>query len=278
MSEILTLPTQRIAATRVDPKILIIYGPPKIGKTTMVAELENNLILDCEMGTEFVDAIKVPITSIEGETTYEDDLKNPGQKRLTGTSVNAVIDSLIAQATAYYQKHGKKMKAPYKYITVDTIDKMEDYCEVSATRKYKESTIGKTFDGQSVLELPKGAGYYHLRNEVLLQIDRLSMVCEYLILVSHIKEILLNKGGIDVSLQDISLTGKLGSMVCAKADIVGYVYREPKKPLMISFETFNKNIMGARVPRLAGKRIPFEWKEIFSQEYAHTPAPEQKSL
>lgn len=40
------LPTSKIAAVTQDPRNLILFGPPKIGKTTIVAELENNLILD----------------------------------------------------------------------------------------------------------------------------------------------------------------------------------------------------------------------------------------
>lgn len=255
------LPTGRTAPTRVDPRIILFYGPPKIGKTTLMAQLADNLILDLERGTELIEAYKLPISSIAGGTEFKED------GSVASTSLNTFYEQVVAAGMAEFEKTGKKPKPPYKYMTVDTLDKLEDYCEVTATIKYKASVIGKEFKGNSVLELPNGAGYYHLRNEMLFQIERLSGICEHLILITHIKEKLLNKGGVDVSQTDISLTGKMGSIICAKADVIGYIYREPGKPdPMVSFQTLENAVMGARVPRLAGKRIPFNWKEIFISE------------
>ncbi len=255
------LPTGKIAATRVNPKISLFYGMPKIGKTTLMAQLEGNLILDLEKGTEMIDAMKIPIGSISGGTMHEED------GSLAFTSLDSVYNEIYAQGLAEYEKTKKKPKPPYKFITIDTLDKLEDYCEPVATAKYKNTTIGKTFTGASVLELPNGGGYYYLRNEMLFQIERFAGICEHLIMISHIKEKLLNKGGIDVAQTDISLTGKMGSIVCAKADVIGYIYREPgKTDPMVSFQTLDNAVMGARVPRLAGRRIPFDWKEIFLNE------------
>lgn len=256
------LPTEKAKPTRVNPAISIFYGPPKIGKTTKLGELDGCLILDAEKGTEAIDAMRVPINSISGAT-----INNP-DGTLAFTSVDAVYEKIAAIGMAYFKEHGTKPPPPYKYIAVDTIDKLEDFCEVTATAKYKASAIGKNFEGKSVIELPNGAGYYHLRNEVMLQIERLSGICKNLILISHIRDKNLNKGGVDVSVRDISLTGRLGQMVCAKADIVGFVYRDAQDPskLMVSFETLEDTTMGSRFPRLAGKRIPFDWNEIFLPE------------
>lgn len=209
------LPAAPVGPSRKEPKILLIYGPPKIGKTTKVAELPNNLILDFESGTELITALKLRINSISGQTVTKPD------GTVSSVSLDTFRQEMVKYATEELNKTGKVPKAPYKYITVDTIDKLEEFCEVTATQKYKASTMGKTFKEESVLMLPNGAGYYHLRNEVIYQIDQLSMLCEHLILVSHIKEKLLNKGGVDVSVQDISLTGKLGMIVCAKTDSIG---------------------------------------------------------
>ena len=252
------LPVERIAPTRVDPKIAIFYGPPKIGKTTKLAELDKCLILDCEKGSESISAMRVPIASISGPTV------NNADGTLSFTSIDAVYNKIVAIGEAEFAKTQTMPKPPYKYIAVDTIDKLEDFCEVTATAKYKDSVMGKNFSGKSVIELPNGAGYYHLRNELMLYISKLSTICEHLILISHIRDKNLNKGGVDVSVRDISLTGRLGQMVCAKADIVGYVYRENGNPdLMVSFETLEDSTMGSRFPRLAGRKMPFDWKEIF---------------
>jgi len=253
------LPTKIVKATRINPKILVLYGMPKVGKTGVVAKLKNCLIEDTEGGAEMYDCMRLPVTSIDGDVVRNE------QGEITSIGFNKVFDQIL-QYGIDLQKAGKKVEFPYKFIVIDTLDKLEDYCELAATIKYKNSTIGKTFEGSSVLDLPQGAGYYHLRKEVIEQIEKMSKVCKYLILITHIKEKLLNKGGIDVSSKDISLTGKLGSMVCAKADVIGYLYRDTKKELMVSFETNESAVMGARFKRLAGRRFPFDWKEIYIEE------------
>lgn len=42
----ITLPTSKVPALTQDPKYLILFGLPKVGKTTTLATLDNNLILD----------------------------------------------------------------------------------------------------------------------------------------------------------------------------------------------------------------------------------------
>jgi hypothetical protein len=255
------LPTGKSAATRVNPRILLLYGPPKIGKTTLAAQLDGNLILDFERGTEMIESLKITINSISGPTLLKED------GTLDSTSLDSVYNEILQKGIKEFESTGKKPKPPYKYITLDTIDKLEEHCEVVATQKYRQSVIGKSFTGNSVLELPNGGGYYYLRLEMVAQIERISTICENLILISHIKEKLLNKGGIEVSQQDISLTGKLGSIICAKADVIGYIYREPgKEGPMVSFQTMENSTMGARVARLAGKRMSFDWNTIFISE------------
>ena len=56
------LPTQKIKATQQSPKNLIIFAKPKVGKTSLLAELENCLILDLEEGSDYVNAMKLKAT------------------------------------------------------------------------------------------------------------------------------------------------------------------------------------------------------------------------
>jgi hypothetical protein len=255
------LPQGKLAATRINPRISLFYGVPKVGKTTMMAQLPNHLLLDFERGSEALEAARVPIGSIDGPTVFNED------GSVAFTSVHTVIQQITAIGIAEFQKTGKKPKPPYKYLIVDTVDKLEELCEGTATRKYKESVLGKKFEGNSVLELPNGGGYYYLRNEVMEYVNQLAAVCEHLILVSHVREKNLDKGGIAVEVRDISLTGKLGKIVCAKADVIGYMYQDSgTKKLMVSFETYESSVMGARFPRLAGQRFPFDWDKIFLPE------------
>ena len=120
-----------------------------------------------------ITALKIPINSISGPTS----MKENGE--IEYASVDAFYDWVLAKGMAEFESTGKKPRPPYKYLVVDTVDKLEDFCEVTATEKYKLTTIGKNFAGKSVLELPQGGGYYHLRNEVVYQIDKLAQICEH---------------------------------------------------------------------------------------------------
>ena len=55
----IVLPTEKVKAKVNNPRFLIIYGRPKTGKTSCVAALENNLIIDLEGGSEFLDELAV---------------------------------------------------------------------------------------------------------------------------------------------------------------------------------------------------------------------------
>ena len=61
----LVLPTQPVPATSVNPQYLILYGLPKSGKTSCVAQIPNNLIID--LGHKFYKHI-----TIDNATRLED--------------------------------------------------------------------------------------------------------------------------------------------------------------------------------------------------------------
>ena len=115
------LPKEKQKATRKSPKTLVLYAAPKVGKTTALAQLDNNLILDLEDGATFVDALRIKINSLEH-------LKEVGREII---------------------KSGK----PYKYTSLDTVSLLEEWCELEATRKYKESIMGSKFRGNTILLL-----------------------------------------------------------------------------------------------------------------------------
>lgn len=228
------LPTQKIPASRRDPGNLVIYGPPKIGKTSILAGLENCLIIDLEEGSDMVDALKIKVKNLN-------ELKELAKEII---------------------KQGK----PYKYIAIDTVTQLEIWCERDATAAYKSSAIGKNFDkdgqGLSVLSLPNGAGYQWLRQSYEKWIGVLNQLAPHLILVGHLKTKVLDKEGKEVSVGDLSLTGKIREMTCANADAIGYVFRQ-KDQTMISFDSQNDVIVGSRCEHLKGQIIPFEWDKIF---------------
>ena len=228
------LPKAKVKASRKSPKNMIIYGPPKIGKTSVLAELDNCLIIDLEDGSDMVDALKIKANNLA-------DLQKIGTEII---------------------KAGK----PYKYIAIDTISKLEEWCEDEAKKIYMKTPMGKNFDtknpGMSILALPNGAGYLYLRMAYKKWIDRLNLLADRIILVGHLKDKMLEKKGKEVSVKDLDLTGKIKQITCANADAVGYIYREGDET-MVSFNSLDDVTAGSRCDHLKGQTIPMKWSTIF---------------
>ena len=234
MKENLELPKKKVKALRKSPKNLVLYGPPKIGKTTALSKLDDCLILDLEDGSDMVEALKIKAHSLS-------DLSKIGQ-------------SII--------KEGK----PYKYVAVDTITQLEIWCESEAKVLYQNTPMGKNFDrdnkGLSVLSLPNGAGYLYLRMAYKKWLDRLNKLADHVILVGHLKDKVIEKKGKEVTAKDLDLTGKIRSITCANADAIGYVFREGDKT-MISFDAGQDINAGSRCDHLKGQVMELDWTNIF---------------
>jgi hypothetical protein len=228
------LPQVKVKASRKSPKNMIIYGSPKIGKTTVLSQLDNCLIIDLEDGSDMLDALKVKAHSLK-------DLQAIG---------------------------GAIMKAgrPYKYIAIDTISKLEEWCEDYGKQIYIKTPMGKTFEeknpGMSILALPNGAGYLYLRMAYKEWIDKLNKLADHVILVGHLKDKMLEKKGKEVAVKDLDLTGKIKQITCANADAVGYIYREGDQT-MISFDSMEDTVAGSRCEHLKGQAMPMNWSKIF---------------
>lgn len=224
----IVLPTQRIQAVSENPKYLILYGLPKAGKTSAVAQLDNNLIIDLEGGSTFVDAM-----SIQCRT----------------------INDLGEAAQAIRAKNQEVGHNFYKHITIDNATRLEDICLSFAATLYRKTELGKNWKGDDVTTLPRGAGYKYLRDAVKKVIDMFKELCDEFILIGHVKDSITEKDGEEVTAKEIDLVGKLGKIVCGMADAVGYVYRKGNET-HISFKGgMDDTIMEARAKHIAGKDI-----------------------
>lgn len=228
----MNLPTTPIPATHISPKLLLIYGPPKVGKTTILSQLPGHLIIDTEDGTDYVTATKIKISDLR--------------------QLNEASEAII------------KAERPYKYVCIDTIDVIEQWAEAHATFSYKESTLGKSFGGKSVLELPQGGGYFWLRKSFLKYFDLIMSLSQNIILVGHIRDKFLEVNGKEVVAKDLDLTGKIKSIVCSRSDAIAHVYRDKEDKFWFSFVTRDSVNCGTRCNHLKGKQFVFEtWKEIY---------------
>ena len=237
MSEV-TLPKKKSAASHKSPKNLIIFSKPKVGKTSLLAELDDCLILDLEKGSDYVDAMKIQVSSVE-------DIKAIGEQI-------------------------KKEEYPYKYIAIDTITALEEMCVPYAEKIYSKTSIGKnwfktTSDGSlaadsgkavygNILQMPNGAGYPYLRDAFTRVIEYVKTLAPRIILIGHIKDVLLEKAGGDFNALDLDLTGKLKRITTSQSDAIGYLYRKGNKNIL-SFKTTDEVSCGARPEHLRNQEI-----------------------
>lgn len=223
----LILPTGKIKATSVNPKFLILYGRPKAGKTSALAQLENNLIVDLEGGATFIDAMSVQARS---------------------------VSDLGQIASAIRAKNKETGHNFYTHITIDNATRLEEICLPYAKTLYMQTPVGKNYKGDDVRTLPNGSGYMYLRNAVRRVIDMFRELCDEFILVGHVKDVQIEQNGEELNEMALDLVGKLSSIVCGEADAVGYVYRKGNQT-HISFKGGDGTIKEARAPHLRGKDI-----------------------
>lgn len=134
------LPKTKTKASRVNPRKIILFGKPKIGKSTALANLDDCLILDLEGGTDYLDALKIDVMQISKSNEIS-----------PIAALKQVIDSL---------KEANKAKNGfiYKYGAIDTISVLEEMVLPIAKMLYQKTPMGRNFQGDNVLELANGAG------------------------------------------------------------------------------------------------------------------------
>ena len=209
-----------------NPAVLLLYGAPKVGKTTILSKLDDCLIVDTEKGSRMIEGYISEVSS-------RDEL----------------IETLIEL------KESKDVK--YKYVAIDTIDKVAEWAEKRVCEEEGVRAIG---------DLAFGKGYGMVREKVTQTIDAFKEVTEHLIIIGHRKvAYAVTDGSTIVIPESIDLTGKLKNVIMSGADAIGYVYRNEDE-LMVSFKANDAIEAGSRCPHLKGKEMKFEWKNIYKEK------------
>lgn len=220
----ITLPTTPLPVERKNPKVLLIYGPPKVGKTASIAALPDTLIVDIEDGTNHIAALKVKVRTL------------------------AELDKLIEQLLATTPR-------PYKRIAWDTLDELEDLLLDDLEQKNAKSLLAAKVE--SVLELPYGAGYEKLRTAFKNVWARMVRCSDETILVCHVRDrVLVDKQQREVVSNDLDLRGKVRKIACAYADAIGFCTRTSDGKLVLTFRnSSDATTCGNRSPHLSGKEF-----------------------
>jgi hypothetical protein len=233
----IALPKEVSGPSKKNPSKLIIFSSPKSGKTEALSRLENNLILDLENGSGFVSGLKINVLE---EATKQ------GIKPII--ALKQIIDTITDANT-------EKKGYVYKYISIDTVSALEDfYAPDLALKLYRNTPIGRNFQGDNVLELPQGAGYYWLRLAMNMILDELEALCETLIISGHTKDKLAEFNGKEVNQRGLDLVGKMPAILCSKSDAICYLYRKDNQTIA-NFKTAETLSVGARPEHLKNQEI-----------------------
>lgn len=105
----LVLPTSKSEVKSHSPKTLIIFSAPKSGKTTLIAGLDDNLLVDLEDGSDHVSAMIVKAKSYQELKKICDAVKAAGKPYRYGTldTITALEDMILPLALALYQRTPK---------------------------------------------------------------------------------------------------------------------------------------------------------------------------
>lgn len=218
------LPTEKIPAETQDPKYLILFGLPKVGKTTILSTLENNLILDLECGSTYINALKIKIESLKHLKEVCKAIKDAGK--------------------------------PYKFITIDTITAVEEMAKPLAINLYQASPMfsEKYADVSDPQSLPNGCGWAFWRQAIEMIVDMVGKCTDNLIICGHVKDSALQEGA-SGSLKELDLAGKAKRVLSARSDAIGFVHRDENSNLCINFGQNGEVLTGARPQHLANQDV-----------------------
>ena len=209
-----------------DPKVMLLYGAPKVGKTTALSQLEDCLIIDTEQGANMVEGYIQEVNS---------------RKELF---------EILEEAQKGHD---------YKYVAIDTIDKIAIWAEKAVCESEQVSAIQ---------DLAFGKGFAMVREKVLNTIKAMKQIFPHVIIIGHRKwaRAVVDSKAI-VEPESLDLTGKLKNMLMADCDAIGYVYRDDdSSKLMVSFQANEALEAGSRSPHLRGKNIELNWKLIYKEK------------
>ncbi len=91
-------------------------------------------------------------------------------------------------------------------------------------------------------------------------------MCPNVIVIGHRKTAASVENSTAIEPESLDLTGKLKNVIMAGCDAIGYVYRNDKEELMVSFKANDAIEAGSRCPHLKGKDVKFQWNNIYKEK------------
>jgi hypothetical protein len=257
------IPAEPIEALSKEPKTLIIYSAPKIGKTTIIAGLKNHLIMEHEPNG--AGAVKARYVQ----------LSNPYE---------------IGEFIEYIKSDPAVLKG-VDFIIVDTITKWDEWSEVVGTHNFMAKPQGKKWNlvdkeqvwdhnhpmFETVHAMGEGYGYRYSREVMLKWYDKIVSTGKTVVLLAHMKDKFIESSSGDVvETVEINLTGKVKSAYSARVDAIAHMKRVGNKAYL-SFESGGNVAAGSRYAYLKGQILISEsdeegnvttyWDKVFPYSY-----------
>ena len=206
-----------------NPKTMLLYGAPKVGKTTALSKLDDCLIIDTEGGANM----------IEG---YVESVKD-----------RAELITLLKEAQDGHE---------FKYVAIDTIDRVATWadkavCEEEGVSAVQDLPFGKGFG----LVREKVLNTIHFLKEIFPHVIIIGHR-------KWARAIVDGKAIVEPESLDLTGKLKNMLMADCDAIGYVY-RDEEKKKLMVSFQANEALEAGSRSPHLRGKEIELNWKLIY---------------
>jgi len=209
-----------------NPKVMLLYGAPKVGKTTALSQLEDCLIIDTEGGANMIEGY------VETVNSRQDLIK------------------LLKEA-----KEGHE----FKYVALDTIDKIAIWAEKAVCEEEQVSAVQDLAFGKGfAMVREKVLNTVNILKEIFPHVIIIGHR-------KWARAVVDSKAIVEPESLDLTGKLKNMLMADCDAIGYVYRDDEKGK-LMVSFQANEALEAGSRSPHLRGKEIELTWNNIYKKE------------
>lgn len=220
---------------------MILFGPPKVGKTSFAADWPDSLIIECEMnGADHIRCKKVDVNSME-------ELRE--------------VYKLV------------KEDKVFKTIVIDSLDKVAAWIEQEICSELGTTSIMESKKGER-----NGVQWGMYKERVLGFVLGTMKLGKNVIFISHTKKAETDANGSVINPKSINLYGATASEVLALVSNIGYMMAKEveggKVKHYVSFKAGQSVEAGSRSPALRDKiiEVPLgKGYEVFEQCFNPKP-------
>ena len=209
----------------------LIYGQPKIGKSTFCSQFDRALFIATEAGHKNLEVYKIP--EDKGALGSWQEFKN---------AVKSIKTAV------------KNDKFNFDTIVIDTVDNLVDLCQ---------DHVCKEMGIKHPEEAGYGKGWSNVRKEFEIGINNLLGLGIGLILISHSKDIEVETRYQTITKTTMTVSGKIGDFIAGAVDIIGYIGfdEEEQSKRTVTFRGHEALLAGDRTNMLP-EVTDFNYKNI----------------